>query len=201
MDFKAFIFLSPPFVTLLNPPHSQGHMKETKKLGIVVSLGTGKVYLIVTSCRDSWFKQKIFQQIKYSSKCFSVHLLFFTLPNPSWDFLMLCLTAFFTFQQTFYGGNCNNAWQRVFRLWQCILCLIKCTMQQPWAIMSCDEFCLSKVQQYEFLTCTMLLCFTHKATQETYTAHYEYLTWDHCLLAKSPSLFTCIVSVLLCISR
>lgn len=39
---RSFICLSPPFVTLLNLPPSQGHGKETKKLGIVVSLGTGK---------------------------------------------------------------------------------------------------------------------------------------------------------------
>lgn len=38
---RSFIYLSLP-----NPPPPQGHGRETKKLGIVVSLGTGKQNIV-----------------------------------------------------------------------------------------------------------------------------------------------------------
>lgn len=40
-----FIYQSPPLVSLTNSPPSQGRGKETKTLGVVLSLGTGKTFL------------------------------------------------------------------------------------------------------------------------------------------------------------
>lgn len=52
---RLFIYPFPPFWTLPDSSPSQGRGKETKKLGIVVSLGTGKVFMVLCSHSLSQF--------------------------------------------------------------------------------------------------------------------------------------------------